>query len=176
KRQPEENKANQELERIRNERLEFAKQQLTIAVNDVNQRAQNIVKNNIDKNIDPKNQMNRYVRNKAIEDVIVELDKEIRTDKRFQEILDKHWKKAAEEGYSESAKVRIRNVYLAKAKTVLPGLVKKVRADILKDMRVPAPKKKVASQERTERKIASKPKSDDAPRKAMSTLDFLNQD
>src|SRR5690606_26869975 len=63
------------LEELREQQIQFAERQLEAAVADVNSRSQNLIRNTIDKNIDPKDQMSKYVRSKAIDDVLIRVDK-----------------------------------------------------------------------------------------------------
>lgn len=161
---------------LRKQQLAFARQQLDTAVADVSTRAQNIIKNTIEKNLDPKGLMSPYVKNKAMDDILSEVDKNFRSDKRFQELLDRHWKSAGNESFSETAKVRIRNILLSKAKSVLPEIMMKIKTEALRGS---SAKVKKSDEPKKERK--SIPDREDkskasGPGKRISTLDFLNQD
>ena len=167
---------------LNNRERAFTNQQLNLAVNDVATRTDNVIKSAIDKNIDTRGVMTSYVKSKASEDIMKRVQKEIMGDSRFVAIKDKLWEAAIKDNFSESSKVKIRNAVLSKAKTVLPGIIQKVKADALKGQ---ASRNRSASESRddkpvTQGKVAnSSNKSSGGSKKdpgKLSTLDFLMQD
>ena len=119
-------------EQLKARETEFQKNQLDIAVNDVTSKTNNVIKNAVTKYIDPKGLMGDYVKKTAIKDVIAAIDSEISDDKRFRQNLDLLWMDAAKNNYSSESKDRIRKAILKKVQSVIPGHVKKVRADAIK--------------------------------------------
>jgi hypothetical protein len=128
---------------------EFNQRQLNTAINDVSSRTRSTVEGAVNKYLDPKGQMTDYVRNKAVSDVMSQLDKEIGSDQRFKNHVDILWKDAAKNGYSDESKSRIRKAIIAKAQTILPDVIRKVRADALKGLGG-SPRRKTVEKEEPE--------------------------
>jgi len=167
---------------LNNREKSFASQQLGLAVNDITTRTDNVIKSAIDKNIDPRGVMTPYVKNKAMEDVIKNVQKEIISDTRFIAIKDKLWENAIKENFSEASKVKIRNALLSKAKTVLPGIIQKVKADALKGQ---ASRNRGANESKDDKPVTqgkmanSSNKSSGGSKKdpsKLTSLEFLMQD
>lgn len=169
---------------LTNRQREFAKQQFDVAVNDLNTRVNNTLKNTIDANIDPNKAMTDYVRKTASRDVLETLGALLSKDARFVAIVDKLWESAFKENFSKASTDRIKSAYLSRAKTLLPTVIKKARTEALKGIG-----KKVDREEETTPNKgpipAGRPRSDsksgkiteakDIP-KGMRTIDFLMQD
>jgi len=174
---------------LQNREKSFLNQQLNVAVTDVTTRTDNVIKSAIDKHIDPNEIMTPYVRNNAVRDVMDLIKKEIMGDTRFVTIKDKLWESALKDNFSEASKLKIRNALLSKAKTVLPGIIKKVKADALKGL---SSKNRSANESRDERPLSvgktanpdkkSSSGSNDNVKKGkevprdMKTLDYLMSD
>lgn len=112
----------------------FRKEQLDAHVKTVNTRVGNSITATIDKNIDPKDSMNSYVRKQAIRDCSEELEEQIDKDPRFKGILDKLWERAAENDFDQESLDKIRTAYLSKAKVLLPMIIKKTRNEALRGL------------------------------------------
>lgn len=145
---------------------EFAKHQLDTAVNEVNGRVNNIIKGAIDNNIDPSGSMTEYVKKNASRDALDKLGTLISNDKRFQQILDKLWEKAAQKNYSRESQDEVKKAVLAKAKSLLAPVLKSARNEALKGMgkRVKADdaeetetpeRQKVDKSDKSERRLSS---------------------
>ena len=119
---------------LENREVEFRKQVLDTHVTQVNTRIDNTIKAILDRNIDPKDSMNSYVKTKAINDCISTVDAEIKKDSRFGGIIDKLWERAAENNYSQESLDKIRTAYISKAKGILPVIIRKTRQDALKGL------------------------------------------
>ncbi len=125
--------------KIEQREKEFFEKQLNTHVNGVNTRIHNIVTSAIDKNIDPRGNMNDFTKQTAVEKCSVELQKAIGTDTRFQSVLDKLWKKAAENNFNQESLDRIRSAYWSKAKGLLPDIIRKTRNTALKGLGTKSP-------------------------------------
>ncbi len=175
---PQQEQVNPDREKFNTERTEFAKQQLNTAVTDVVSRANNLVRSSIDKHIDPSNTMTPYVKAKAMNDVMEMLDKEISSDTRFRQVLDRKWQNARSNSYNEQSKTDIRNALISKAKTVLPQIIKSVRASALKGQ---ATRTREAAESKNEKPIergrpaTPKTQKGKIPR-GMSTREYLEAD
>lgn len=164
---------------VKKEREEFLQERFDTIKEDVGSRVSNNIRNTIANNMDPKSSMSEYVKTKAVEDCQKSLDDLLAGDKHFQTIYERLWEKAAESNFSKESTDKIRAAYLAKAKSLLPDLIKRTRNQALRglksngrdesiDRRGPLPVGKSASP------ISSGQKgSSSAIPKGMSTVDFL---
>lgn len=155
------------------------------AKDDLNTKVDNVLRSTIDAYIDPKDSMSSYVRKNAVREVLETLPELVREDSRFQTLLDNLWKRAYSENYSQASKDRIKSAWLNKAKTVLPAVIKKVRAEALKglakkersdDEETPPTKRGIAPPGKTASSTSSgksyKEKARAIPQ-GMSTKDYL---
>lgn len=164
----------------------LAKEKFDSAYTELDSKVQNLLKSTVDRYIDPKESMSGYVRKNAVNDVLNEAREVIDKDTAFRRTIDNLWKRSFEEDFSRRSLDTIRSAYLSKAKTVLPNIIKKVRAEILKDT------KTAKKEENKEEKrgplppgrtaASSTPKSsetkerNDNPSRGKSTLDYLMED
>jgi hypothetical protein len=163
----------------------FIRQQFELTRGELNTRVNNTLKNTIDANIDPKNSMSEYIKRNASRDALDTLEKLINQDARFKALIDKLWEYAFKSNFTTESKDRIKSAYVAKAKTLLPAVIKKARNDALRGMG----KRVREDSEPEDRKQGpvspGRPRSNtpsgkitnakDIP-KNMSTLEFLNSD
>lgn len=188
------NEENPEKKELIEQKQQFYRQQLDVAVDDVIVRVKNVTKATVDRHLDPKNLMSPYIKSKAMEDILSEVDKEVLEDSRFKSILDRHWQNASDNNFNDASKQKIRNALLAKIKTVLPGVIKRVKAEALKghsssgrpslqddsddvdDVKEERTTRKSQDRgnERTVNRSSGSGKSRDG--KGMSTYDFFKQD
>jgi len=151
---------------------------------DLQTKADNVLKSTIDGHIDPNGTMTDYVKNHATQEAFQNLEELIGKDARFRSLLDKLWEKAFQSNFDKPSTDRIKSAYLSKAKTLLPSVIQKARRDALKGRRAasssdsdesPAPKKGPITPGRSTPQTGGKTfkKASDIP-KGMSTLDVLN--
>lgn len=114
--------------------VEFQKNVLDTHVNAVNIRIDNTIKTIVDRNIDPRDSMNPYVKEKAIQDCVTTVERELKKDARFQGIIDKLWERAADDNYSQDSLDKIRTACLSKAKGILPTIIRNTRHNALKGL------------------------------------------
>lgn len=174
-----------EAAKLTKEREDFNKEKLTSHVESLDSKVTNTLRNTIDANIDPKDSMTPYVKKNAIKEVADILDKAMRSDKVYQRIKDRLWDKARENGYKQEYLDNIKKAHLSTAKTLLPGIIKKVRGEALssnsskKDDNDDGKNRDRTLSERPARDKSSSRTSDDKDKVKQfkgSTLDFLNQD
>jgi hypothetical protein len=150
-------------------------------------KADNVLKSTIDQHIDPNGSMSDYVRGKAVQDAKDTLENLIGKDARFVGLLDKLWEKAFEKGFDKESTDRIKAAYLSKAKTLLPSVIKKARNDALRGsssrssnseetLRQPASKKGPITPGKSTTPSSGKFKKPSDIPKGMSTLDVLMKD
>ena len=102
---------------------------------DLQTRADNVLRSTIDGHIDPNGTMTDYVKNHATQEAFDTLEDLISKDTRFRGLLDKLWEKSISEGISTKESTdQIKSAYLSKAKTLLPSVIKKARNDALKGL------------------------------------------
>ena len=99
---------------------------------DLQVKADNILKSTIDGHIDPKGSMTEFVKRHATNEAFEKLETLIGQDMHFRSLLDKLWQKAFESSFDKPSTDRIKAAYLSKAKTLLPSVIKKARNDALK--------------------------------------------
>ncbi len=110
------------------------KSQFDSAHSDLQTRTDNVLKATIDQHIDPKQSMTDYVRQHASKEAMDTLENLIAKDTRFRSLLDKLWERAFDSKFDKTSTDRIKSAYLAKAKTLLPSVIKKARNDALKGL------------------------------------------
>ena len=182
---PEESQRERE---IQHREQQFVRQQFESSRNDLNNRINNAVKNTIAANIDPKNTMTDYVRASAEREAMETLEELFSKDISFNRLKDKLWEKAFEEGFSPESLAKIRTAYNAKARALLPSVIKKARNNAWRGMG-----KRVREEDSQENRSERGPVKGGVPRSqqsgnksritnpkeipaGMSTLEFLNSD
>jgi hypothetical protein len=150
---------------------------------DLQVKADNVLKSTIDGHIDPRGTMTKYVKQHATQEAFDSLETLISKDTRFRSLLDKLWEKAFSQGFDKESTDRIKSAYLSKAKTLLPSVIKKARNDALKGLggrneeeETDSVKKNPITPGRSTSQSSGKfKKASDIP-KNMSTLDVLMKD
>jgi len=159
--------------------------QFNSAQDDLGGRVDTILKNSIDKAIDPNESMTGYVKEIATGKVLKGLEDLIARDTRFRSIYDMLWERAFNNDFDKESMDRIKKAYLSKAQTLLPLLIKKERNEALKgtrrasdekDRKGPLPVGKTRSSTTL---TSGKPNSSNGSKsipKGISTLDYLNSE
>jgi len=168
---------------------EFVEKQFNTAKEDLGGRVDTILKNSVDKAIDPNDSMSGYVKEIATDKVLRGLENLVARDTRFVAIYDKLWERAYENDFDKESMDKIKQAYLSKAKTLLPLLIKKERNEAMRgnnkkatddtnqrDRKGPLPVGKT----RSSTTLASgKPNNNSGSKsipKGMTTLEYLNSD
>lgn len=167
-------------EELNKRETEFHRGALATAVTEVDERVMSTLTKSIENVIDTKNLMSPYVKGNATKDVVNQFRDDLRKDKRFMANLDRLWVKCREANYSEASKSKIREAIKLQAKQVLPDIIRRVKAEALKDY------KKVARTDRKdERPLERRRPSADTPKRSndqkeqarkMTATEFLLQD
>lgn len=129
-----EKKDNTEKNEIEKERIQLRQQSFENTRDSLNTKVENILKATIEANIDPKESMTDYVRKTASRDTQEELEALLSNDKRLTVMLDKLWEQSFKENFSKRSIDNIKSAYLSRAKTLLPGVIKKARNEALKGL------------------------------------------
>lgn len=168
----------EEARKLKSDRENFTRERYETARDGMNDKLGKILRSTINQNIDPKGGMSDYVKRHAINECVDIVNNLIREDKPFLKNLDKLWSNAFQNNFNANSLDQIRKAMLSKAKTLLPGALKKVRNDAIrgldntrteKDRRGPLTPGK-SSAESSSR--GNKPKEVDT--RGMNTLDALN--
>jgi len=175
---PEVQQANQQIQHQKQQQVMHA---FTNVRDDLQVKADNVLKSTIDGHIDPNGSMSDYVKTHATTEAFDKLETLISQDTRFRGLLDKLWERAFRSGFDKESTDRIKSAYLSKAKTLLPSVIKSARSNALKGVQpsnvdLMASKKSPIKPGRSTAPSSGKyRKASDIPR-GMSTLDVLMKD
>jgi hypothetical protein len=166
----------EEKEKLTKERQDFERQRFDNALENTEDCTTKAIKSAVDKHIDPKNVMTPYVRNKAVDDVMNEVSRQISTDRRFKDIVTKMWISARDNGYADDSLKKIRKAVLGKAQTILPSVIQKVKGDALKGHATSRIKEEVREEKPASSGRVARPASTNkGPMPGESSLDFLSR-
>lgn len=182
-RQPRPDEQQREYE-IRQQDQQRVMTQFTTVKDELQLKADNVLKSTIDGHIDPRGTMSDYVKNHATQEAFENLESLLAKDARFRSLLDKLWQKSFESGFDKESTDRIKAAYLSKAKTLLPSVIKKARNDALRgrsngkaeDEIELTPKKGPITPGKSTSPSSGKFKTAKDIPKGMSTLDVLMKD
>jgi hypothetical protein len=175
---------------VAREREELVKERYETSRDDLQVRVDNTLRSTIENYIDSKGEMTAYVKKNAVKDALTNLHTAIGNDTGFRRTLDKLWQGSFSDKFSRGSLDRIKSAYLGRAKAILPVIIRKARAEALKDLRPSSRKQDEDEQEdntspRRERRERREPITSGRPRqsggkmkmeKGESVLDFLSRD
>ena len=171
-----------EKDKVEQERLSYVKERFESSRDDLQTRVDNTLRATIDSYIDPKGVMSSYVKKNAVADAMKILSSSISNDENVVKSLDKLWRVAFENKFSQDSLKRIQSFYLSKAKGNLKNAIIKARTEALKDLAPKREKETEEVEEETPRKrtIApgrpSQPKKSNGMNKGESVTDFFMRD
>lgn len=165
---------------------ELFKQTMENNIDEVNSRVNNLLKINIEGNIDPNKSMSDFVRKSAIREALEKVNDLLDRDTQFKNYVNRAWEQAAKANFSKASVQKVQDLYVAKAKSLLAPVVKSARAEALRGLKVEKREAEETETERkperqktgenTERRLSSnKNKAKEIPA-GMSSLDYLMQD
>lgn len=102
------------------------------AVDGLNTKVNNALRNTIRANIDPRESMSDYLRNAASRDAYESIVDLIERDTQFNKLKDKLWDAAKNDDFSEKSLKRISDAYFNKGRTLLATVIKTARQNALK--------------------------------------------
>lgn len=112
----------------------FLERRIGASKNETDSAVNRSYKATISANIDPKESMSDYVRKTAERAAFDDLIDNIGKDSRFKIMVDKLWSAAQKDDFSDESVSRVRKAFVAKAKTLLPSVIKKARNEALRGM------------------------------------------
>lgn len=127
-------KENPEEIKLSEERQQFLNERFQVAFSDIQTNVDNVLMNTIKANIDPKDSMSSYVKDKAVDDAFDELEEMLKGDERFGMLMGNLWKKAAASNFDQESQKAIKRAYLEKSKTLLKTVIQNSRNAALKGM------------------------------------------
>lgn len=157
---------------------ELLKRQADAAQSSLQTKVDNRIRATIEGNIDPKGSMTDYVKKNAVRDAVDSLEELMGQDSRFATLMDKLWERAISDGFSEDSLGRISSTYITKAKTLLPTVIKRARAEALKGLgkkEETGQRKGPITPGRSTSHSPSGKETKEIP-KGMKTVDFFMQD
>lgn len=117
--------------RLAKEREEFEATKFRDALNTVVQDRDVIMEREILRGLDPDSELSPYIRKKLVKDVIEEIDKAIQKDSSHVALMNSKWRRAKQEGYSRDSLRRIVSAYQARAKSLVPSVRARLKAEAL---------------------------------------------
>lgn len=125
-------KVNPKEEELARKEKEFNDRQFNNSKNEVMSSIDRQIKATINKHIDPKDSMPEYVKKNAIRDANEILESQLKSDKRFQEIINRLWENAKKNDFSKESVDKVRQAHTSKASALLASVIKKARNEALK--------------------------------------------
>lgn len=169
------NRETQEKEQIDPERLQFLRDKMQFersrmeeSMGEVSGSIVSEMRKVILKDLDPRNEMQPYMRKKLLEDIIQETGKILQRDQHHLRKMDSLWDNLRATGMRQNGKTRIKDTYLARAIQVLPSVRARLKAEALgrklknNDKTVHRPAGKQERETRTERSAQRFNKAPDA--------------
>lgn len=172
-----------ERNKLNEERAEILVDRYEDNLTTITDRVENTLRSTISEHIDPKDLMSPYVKKNAVGDAIDKLDELINEDTRFKSYIDRLWENAFDKNFDADSMKKIRSAFLGKAKTLLPSVIRTIRAEALK-----AGESRMENSETRPRNRDVSDKVDDGPKgpknapdksgykKGMDTSDYFAQD
>ena len=123
----------EEEKKLQKDREEFNQQRYNIAMGEVETKITGTLNEIIGRKLDT---LTSFERKSVIKDTRREIDQALLADKALQRQLRGLWKRAADDGYSESSKSSIMRAWLDRARAIAPGIRNRLRQEAL-DARTP---------------------------------------
>lgn len=137
---------------LEQERASYAQEKyrgaLTDVVESVSPEMDKIIKNKMDG-------LSAFEQKQIVKECRSEIDRILSSDKQFQGQLTNLWKKAAESGYTQESKSRIRRAWLDRARLLAPQIRQRLKQEALSS-RGKAPKREDKEEEETKVKLKVK--------------------
>jgi hypothetical protein len=96
-----------------------------------------------------------FERKQVIREAQGQVDAKLKADGAFQKTLAALWKKAADDGYSDASKTRIRRAWLERAKAIAPGIRNRLRKEALEGRTERTPSREDSGQQGKKRTFPS---------------------
>jgi len=118
--------------RLKEEQNKFEQQKYQAAFGDISGQMKNWLNKVVAKNVDPKETIPAYLKEKLIEDVLSALDNQLMDDTRFKNLVGSLYASAHKSGYDQSSRDKILETLKNKAKSMLPPIIRAKKERALK--------------------------------------------
>lgn len=161
-------------QKLEYEKAQFHQQRYITTAGEMAQEIHGLLKNTIEKNIDPKGSMTSYVKKHASSEALNFLEEAMRNDTAFRGIIDRCWQNIFRSSYTKESIDKLKSVYKSRASTLMPTAIKKARNEALKTTKDKSEGvTKITSGRVAPVKTTERPQKEG---KKMSTFDFLMKD
>ena len=126
-------KSDDKNDEVEQERLQFTRERFESSRDDLQSQVDKTLRATISDYIDPKGKMSPYVKKNAVADAMNYLTESVASDESVSKNLDRLWRSAFSEKFSQNSLSKIKSYYLSKAKGNLKNAILKARAEALKD-------------------------------------------
>lgn len=170
-----EEKIDPERQKLEYEKAQYNQQRYMDTAGEMAQNIQTLLKNTIEKNIDPRESMTPYVKKKASEEALNYLEEGMRNDTAFRKVMDRCWANVFNSNYSKDSIDKLKSIYKSRASALMPTAIKKARNEALKTTK----DKSEGNTRITSGRVAPVKTTERSPQKEgkrMSTYDFLMKD
>lgn len=113
---------------LESERASYAKRELSRALEDIGKEASPELNRIINDKLDG---LSEFEKRALVREVREEVDRRLNADKAFQNVMAGLWKRAAESGYSDASKSRIKRAWLDRARAIAPSVRNRLREEAL---------------------------------------------
>lgn len=113
------------------DKMNFERTRMEESMNEVSGSIVSELRKMIVKDLDPRNEMQPYMRKKLLEDIINETGRILQKDQHHLRKMDSLWENLRQTGMRTGGKTRIKDTYLARAIQVLPSVRARLKAEAL---------------------------------------------
>lgn len=127
---------NPEAVKLKKDRADFDNVRFQAAFNTVANSVSGTLTKAVERDIDIKNLLPPYVKTRVVKEVMGELDRQLMTDTRFKNVIDKLWQRARENNFNDENLNHIKSALKEKAKTILQPIMRAKKGEALKGLGV----------------------------------------
>jgi hypothetical protein len=124
-------KIDPERQQFLRDKMNFERTRMEESMNEVSGSIVSEMRKVILKDLDPRNEMQPYMRKKLLEDIIQETGRILQKDQHHLRKMDSLWENLRQTGMRTGGKTRIKDTYLARAIQVLPSVRARLKAEAL---------------------------------------------
>ena len=157
KESPDSEQIDPERQQFLRDKMQFERTRMEESMSEVSGSIVSEMRKVILKDLDPRNEMQPYMRKKLLEDIIQETGRILQKDQHHLRKMDSLWDNLRATGMRQNGKTRIKDTYLARAIQVLPSVRARLKAEALgrkvknNDKTIHRPAGKQERETRTER-------------------------
>jgi hypothetical protein len=130
-REPQDEQIDPERQQFIRDKMQFERSRMEESMSEVSGNIVSEMKKIIIKDLDPRNEMQPYMRKKLLEDIIQETGRILSRDQHHLRKMDSLWENLRATGMRQNGKTRIKDTYLARAIQALPSVRARLKAEAL---------------------------------------------